>query len=363
VLVNAPSAEAWTGRNESFGGAAEAGDEALREVGLAKAPGTGRDSAAGQRRLSVASSADGARAARGGPGRVGEDRQFVTALARGLEVLRAFKPDDGLLGNQEIAARTGLPKPTVSRLTYTLTRLGYLAHVERHAKYQLAPGALSIGYAALANFGIREIARPHMQALADEAGAAVAFGGRDRNSMIYLAQCRASTAFTVRLDVGSRIPMATTAMGRAYLAAVPGEERAEIMEAIRGRFGERWPEVRAGVDRAVEEVARHGFTISAGEWQPDVYAVGAPLVAADGSGVFAFNCGAPAYGLTRERLEKDLGPRLVALVRSTEAVLNGGQAAPDRRGTLAGGYRSAPGDDSSGSDVRRSPDRRFAARR
>lgn len=330
---------------------------------MAKAPGTGRASAAGDDRPFVAVPAGRAGPAPAAQARAGDDRQFVTALARGLEVLRAFKPDDGLLGNQEIAARTGLPKPTVSRLTYTLTRLGYLAHVERHAKYQLAPGALSIGYAALANFGIREVARPHMQALADEAGAAVAFGGRDRNSMIYLAQCRASTAFTVRLDVGSRIPMATTAMGRAYLAAIPGEERTEIMEAIRGRFGERWPEIRAGIDRAVDEVARHGFTISAGEWQPDVYAVGAPLVAADGSGVFAFNCGAPAYGLTRDRLEKDLGPRLAALVRSTEAVLNGGRPAQDRRDAITGGHRAAPADDLSGSEVRRLRDRRFAARR
>lgn len=331
---------------------------------MAKAPGTGGASAAGDDRPFVT-----VPAGRGGPApaasaRAGDDRQFVTALARGLDVLRAFKPDDGLLGNQEIAARTGLPKPTVSRLTYTLTRLGYLTHVDRLAKYQLAPGALSIGYAALANFGIREVARPHMQALADEAGAAVAFGGRDRNSMIYLAQCRASTAFTVRLEVGSRIPMATTAMGRAYLAAVPEAERAEIMDAIRGRFSDRWPAVRAGIEHAVEEVARHGFTISAGEWQPDVYAVGAPLVAADGSGVFAFNCGAPAYGLTRERLEQDLGPRLVALVRTTEAVLNGGrQPAQDRATSISGGHRGEATDDSGGRQARRPRDRRFAMRR
>src|SRR6516165_2654986 len=60
-----------------------------------------------------------------------KDRNFVIALARGFEVLRAFKPTDGMLGNQEIAARTKLPKPTVSRLTYTLTRLGYLTHLAR----------------------------------------------------------------------------------------------------------------------------------------------------------------------------------------------------------------------------------------
>src|SRR5262245_41883184 len=66
-----------------------------------------------------------------------KDRQFVTALARGLEILRAFIPNDGPLGNGEIAQRTGLPKPTVARLTHTLTRLGYLNYLDRLEKYQL----------------------------------------------------------------------------------------------------------------------------------------------------------------------------------------------------------------------------------
>lgn len=57
-----------------------------------------------------------------------KDRQFVTALARGLEVLRSFEPGDRHLGNQDIAERSGLPKPTVSRQTYTLSRMGFLHH-------------------------------------------------------------------------------------------------------------------------------------------------------------------------------------------------------------------------------------------
>src|SRR3954465_4030061 len=131
-----------------------------------------------------------------------EERKFVVALARGLEVLRAFTPNESLLGNQEIAARTGLAKATVSRLTYTLTRLGYLAHVERLGKYQLAPAALSIGYSTLANMRIRHIARPYMQELANYAGASVALGTRDRLNLIYLEHCRSKAAVMLRLDLG-----------------------------------------------------------------------------------------------------------------------------------------------------------------
>src|SRR5262249_57342571 len=93
------------------------------------------------------------------------DRSFVVALSRGLDVLRAFQPNDGLLGNQEIAARTNLPKPTVSRLTYTLTRRGYLTPVPRFEKYQLAPAAMALGYAALANLGVRHLSEPYREQL------------------------------------------------------------------------------------------------------------------------------------------------------------------------------------------------------
>src|SRR6201989_3038925 len=83
------------------------------------------------------------------------DRQFATTLARGLEVLRCSTPLEPLLGNKEISVRTGLPKPTVSRLTYTLTKLGYLRHNMRLGKYQLGSALLSVGYPLLPSVDVR----------------------------------------------------------------------------------------------------------------------------------------------------------------------------------------------------------------
>lgn len=251
------------------------------------------------------------------------DRNFVVALSRGLEVLRAFQPHDGLLGNQEIAARTGLPKPTVSRLTYTLTRLGYLTPVPRFEKYQLAPAVMALGYAALANLGVGRLSEPFREELMRETGGAVAVGGRDRHSMIYFGQSRNGLTLGVQLDVGSRIPIATTAMGRAYIWALADDERATILRELREHYGSRWPKLRDGIERCGEAVAKYGFAISAGEWQDDVHAVGVALKLNDGTGPYAFNCGAPAFRFTEERLRDDIGPRLVAMVRNIEAALGG----------------------------------------
>jgi DNA-binding IclR family transcriptional regulator len=251
------------------------------------------------------------------------DRSFVVALSRGLDVLRAFRPNDGLLGNQEIAARTNLPKPTVSRLTYTLTKLGYLTPVARFEKYQLAPSAMALGYAALANLGVRHLSEPFREEVMRATGGAVAVGGRDRHSMIYFGQSRNGLTLNVQLDVGSRIPIATTAMGRAYIWALSDEERIALLRDLRGHYGSRFARLRDGIERAGETIAKHGFAISAGEWQDDVHAVGVALRLNDGTGPYAFNCGAPAFRFTEDRLRNDIGPRLVSMVRNIEAALGG----------------------------------------
>lgn len=253
----------------------------------------------------------------------GSDRKFVSALARGLEVLRAFTPTEGLLGNGELVQRTRLPKPTVTRLTYTLTKLGYLTYVERLGKYQLAPAALALGYSALANMRIRQIARGPMQKLADYADASIALGTRDRLDLIYVEHCRSKHGMMLRLGLGSRIPIATTAMGRALIAGLPETERDWLLGYLRREAGKGWPKVRAGIERAIEDVATRGFTLALGEWERDINAVGVPLLASDGSGAFAFNCGAPSFHFTRDRLERDIGPRLVNLVRNVEVELSG----------------------------------------
>jgi DNA-binding IclR family transcriptional regulator len=251
------------------------------------------------------------------------DRSFVVALSRGLDVLRAFHPNDGLLGNQEIAARTNLPKPTVSRLTYTLTKLGYLTPVPRFEKYQLAPSAMALGYAALANLGLRHLSEPYREEIMRATGGAVAVGGRDRHSMIYFGQSRNGLTLGVQLDVGSRIPIATTAMGRAYIWALPAEERAALLRELREHYGSRWPKMRDGIERSGETVAKYGFSISTGEWHDDIAAAGVALKLNDGTGPYAFNCGAPAFRFTEDRLVNDIGPRLVAMVRNIEAALGG----------------------------------------
>jgi DNA-binding IclR family transcriptional regulator len=250
------------------------------------------------------------------------DRHFVNALARGLELLACFRHGDRMLGNQDLARRCGLPKSTVSRLTHTLTKLGYLVFVEESAKYSLGTATLSLGSAMLARLDIRKLAHPLMQELAEFGQCMVSLGTRDRLSMIYIDAVRGSAAVTLSLDTGARIQIATSAMGRAYLAAVPAQEREEIMERVRELAGEnRRIALDEGVAQAMRDIRELGVCCSFGEWQKDVNAIAVPVRPGGGLPPMPINCGAPAYMVSKEFLLEKVRPRLIALANELETSL------------------------------------------
>lgn len=248
-----------------------------------------------------------------------QDKDFVTALARGLELLRSFTPDASLLGNQELARKTGLPKATISRLTHTLAKLGCLKKQSTSGKYQLDVGVLAFGYQLLSNLTVRTIAHPYMEELSVYANSTVAMAARDRLQMVYLDAVyprnvtSSLAAVSMRRQVGSYLPIHLSAMGRACLSAMSAAERDVVLANIRERHADNWQEIRRSLDRAFKDFANHGFCISTGDWMRDVHAVAVPLVHKD-HGILTFNCAAPSFQMTRERLESDIGPRLKHMV-------------------------------------------------
>ena len=251
-----------------------------------------------------------------------KDRHFVTALGRGLEVLACFRQGDLMLGNQELSKRCGLAKSTVSRLTHTLTQLRYLIYIEESAKYSLGTATLSLASVMLSRLDIRKLAHPLMQDLAEFGRCMVSLGSRDRLSMIYIDSTRGSAAVTLSLDTGARIPIATTAMGRAYLTTVPESERNDILEQVCARAeAARRPDLLRGTANALRDIRELGVCCSFGDWQKDVNAIAVPVRPGGGLPPMSINCGAPAYMVSKEFLLEKVRPRLIALVNELETSL------------------------------------------
>lgn len=247
------------------------------------------------------------------PAESGQDEAGVTSLRRGLDILRAFRAVEAPLSNKEISARTGLPKATVARLTYTLTRMGYLRQAGPLGQYHLGDKVATLGQALLRTLPVRAVAHPRMQALADAHDMSIALGIGYRSQMIYLDYCSGPETVAMRLRVGTLVPMALTAMGRAYLWALPPEERAAHLRVIEAEAGEQGAPLLARIHESFAQIARDGFAVSFGDWRPQVYAVGAPLWLDQGRTVLALNCGARRSGLVEDVFRQVLGSELLAL--------------------------------------------------
>ena len=163
----------------------------------------------------------------GGPA---EQPDFVTALARGLAVIRAFGTQSKRMALAEIARRVNLPRATVRRALITLETLGY---VESDGKtFMLTPQVLSLGHSYLTSMPVTRAVRPYlekMSALFNESSSA---GILDHNDAVFVARVQARRTLLGTAPAGSRVPAYCTSMGRVLLAAQPDEMIEEYLARI-----------------------------------------------------------------------------------------------------------------------------------
>ena len=244
-----------------------------------------------------------------------EDRQFAMNLARGIEVLRAFTAAAPLLGNREISDRTGLPKATVSRLTYTLTTIGLLSHDIELQKYRLGVGLLSLSHPLMASLHVRQIAHPLMERLARETGCTINLGMRERGNVVYVDTVRVDKGNTQHPDIGSSRPLLATAIGRALILGSEGAESTAILNYLKVRDYALFEEHSDAWEADRRRFAAQGYCRADGSWKKDLYAVALPLRLQTREPLFAMNCTLAASRMPEARLERDVLPQLREAVR------------------------------------------------
>lgn len=243
---------------------------------------------------------------------------MVAPFARALALLGVFTPRDRWLGNRELSERTGLPTSTVTRIAQSLAMLGYLHHEARERKYRLAPSVLGLGYAAIANSDVQRAARPRMQAFADRHKVHANLTSRDRLELIVLESCNSpQAALSLDLHVGARVGIASSPMGWALLAGLPELERFYLMENVERRMPREWPRLRRRFGEAIAQVHDKGFCASLGERNQDLGVIAAPLLIEDHAPLVLACIGINAQ-MTRQRVERELGPRLLAMANEIQ---------------------------------------------
>ncbi|MGO4304352.1 IclR family transcriptional regulator [Cupriavidus sp. RAF12] len=248
-----------------------------------------------------------------------EDRHFVTALARGLDVLACFRAFDNELGNAELAQRCGLPKSTISRLTHTLTELGYLQALTDPVRYRLGSSALALAPAAQQGAEVLAVARPFMQELADLSQGVASLIVRDRGRMLIFENCQSESYLTLRVAVGSRVSGLTTAAGRAYLVALPPAEQRQALAAFRTDDRVSAAHAEGILSNSREESRRLGCTTSFGDWLPDINSIALAFRPGPSLPPMTLSCSGPNAIVPPAHLLEKVRPLLCDHIRQIEA--------------------------------------------
>ncbi len=251
-------------------------------------------------------------------GRSDQDKSTaVRTLARGLLLLEAVAAAPGGVGVTELAETCGLDKGTTSRLLASLRDMGYLRQRPSDRRYLLTGRVMRLARGFVAQFELRELARPHLVRLRDLTNETVHLGVREGSRLVFLDQLETDHALRLASAIGQNLPLHVTAMGRAILAALPAAERDELLEKLLA--DDRHAELVVDLKQLRNELrtaeARGWATAERGD---DVTRLGSAVLDATGAPVAALSVSGPAHRMAPRLAELGAHCRATAQAISIE---------------------------------------------
>jgi DNA-binding IclR family transcriptional regulator len=235
------------------------------------------------------------------------------SLERGLSILRTFRQGVGLLTNADIAERTGLVRPTVSRLCRSLVESGFLEYDIQRRGYRLSIASLSLALSFRSSEPELESALALMRELAQGRQVNVGIATADHDEMVYLESVRFSRkGIFRRIVAGSRIPIPVTSLGCAYLAGLDPVQRQLWMERWSLEQAKDWPQLDKRIQKALRQYRVQGYCYA--QWQAGMGAAAAPIHSPSGR-TYAINISFPVGSGDSENVLLHLyAPLLLELV-------------------------------------------------
>jgi IclR family pca regulon transcriptional regulator len=242
--------------------------------------------------------------------REGTGPDFIEALARGLDVIRAFQPRQPVMSLAAVAGAAGLARPTARRMLLTLEELGYVRAVP--GGFELTPRVLELGMSYVLSRSLWDVARPHLEALVARTHESSSIAQLDGADIVYVARVAVPKIITLAVTIGTRFPAMQTSLGKVLLAALPPDQAEHVLaEPSRSGITPRWqpdPAQRAAELRAVRA---RGWSLTDEQLAPGIRSVAAPLRDGTGQVIAAMNVTVHAAETPVERLTGEYLPLLL----------------------------------------------------
>lgn len=237
-----------------------------------------------------------------------KDRQFIDVLARGLAVLECLSRSNKPLGNGELSRLTGLPPSSISRLTYTLTELGYIRRCSNQRAYELTPKNLTLGYPVLSGMSFLERARPYLREISEHTGETAAFAVLDGLHISFVEVVSGSNLVAVRLSTGGRLRLGVSAAGVAMVSALPDRKRWSLLARLENDMKKRGEDMDP-FNRALALCVRRGYALVRNLWQEGIGGLAVPVVWQDQ--LAALTMPVSTGSVSEQRMRTELAPILV----------------------------------------------------
>lgn len=254
----------------------------------------------------------------------GKDRKnqksFVNSVARGFAILEALSRAREPLTLTELADAVGLSRVTTLRLCNTLMQLGYV-YRNSAKRFRLAPRVLSLGYGALCQFDVREVAEPYLKSLSETIGETVNMSVLDGTEILYVARYMTEELLPQPLYIGARLPVYCTSMGKAQLAFLPDDELKSIIAKLKfAKITHKTITSPKQLLAELEKVRQRGFAINDEELSVGLRSIAAPILK-EGRSVAAVNIAVPTTRYSRNKLIEKCSKPLLETTRLISEIL------------------------------------------
>ncbi|HEX6246234.1 MAG TPA: IclR family transcriptional regulator C-terminal domain-containing protein [Nocardioidaceae bacterium] len=244
------------------------------------------------------------------------DPDFIEAIARGLDVIKAFRPGQPVMTLSEVATATGLARPTVRRILVTLESLGYVR--PSSGGFMLTPRVLELGVTYVESMGLWEIARPHMEQLVAQTHQSSSVAQLDGSDIVYVARVAVPKIIALAVSIGTRFPAVATSLGKVLLADLGPDELDRVLaEPSRSGIEPRRRPGRQELEETLRDVRAKGWVLTDEQLAGGVRSIAAPLRDGSGRVIAALNVTVHAAETSVETL---VGEYLPALLRTASEI-------------------------------------------
>jgi len=264
------------------------------------------------------------------------ERDFVTALSRGLAVIRAFSRDKPEMTLTEVAARTALSPATARRSLYTLQRLGYISSHGR--RFMLRSKILDLGSAFWSSMKIEEVAQAHLREVVEAVGDSASLAVLEGPDVLYLAHAANRRTVRMAAEIGARFPAYATSIGRAMLAHLEPEALDRYLERVQLRpLTDRTVTDPTRLKAILGDIRREGYAAIQDELDYGLASVAVPIMIGERA-VAAVNSSSNSARMNKEELART---RVAILQRTAGAIARALEQSPALLHSLSSGEDAA----------------------